>query len=142
ASRKPTRPDPSPRASPHPGPACTKTERSVPTMTMLRGMPARALAGAAVAALAASVAACTGTASGSSGPPTVTMMVGGIDKQIYLPYELAQRLGYYRKYGINMVLSTEQTGGAGAANAVASGQGGMAGARDACCLLFSPPAGE
>ena len=97
-------------------------------MTMLRGMPARALAGAAVAALAVSVAACTATASGSSGPPTVTMMVGGIDKQIYLPYELAQRLGYYHKYGINMVLSTEQTGGVGAETAMASGQVDMAGA--------------
>src|SRR5215472_13964213 len=105
-----------------------RTERSVPTMTMLRGMPARALAGVAVAALAASVAACTGTASGSSGPPTVTMMVGGIDKQIYLPYELAQRLGYYHKYGVNMVLSTEQTGGVGAETAMASGQVDLAGA--------------
>src|SRR5262245_595269 len=97
-------------------------------MTMLRGMPARALAGAAVAALAVSVAACTATASGSSGPPTVTMMVGGIDKQIYLPYELAQRLGYYHKYGINMQLSTEQNGGVGAETAMASGQVDMAGA--------------
>jgi NitT/TauT family transport system substrate-binding protein len=91
-------------------------------------MPARALAVAAVAALAASVAACAGTASGSSGLPTVTMMVGGIDKQIYLPYELAQQLGYYQKYGVNMVLSTEQTGGVGAETAMASGQVDLAGA--------------
>jgi NitT/TauT family transport system substrate-binding protein len=92
-------------------------------------MPIRALAGVAVAALTASVAACGGTASGSSsGLPTVTMMVGGIDKQIYLPYELAQQLGYYHKYGVNMVLSTEQTGGVGAETAMASGQVDMAGA--------------
>ena len=97
-------------------------------MTMLRGMPARALAGVAVVALAASVAACTGTASGSSGPPTVTMMVGGIDKQIYLPYQLAQDLGFYKKYGVNMALSTEQAGGVGAEDAMASGQVDMAGA--------------
>ena len=40
--------------------------------------------------------------------PTVKMMVGGIDKQIYLPYQLAQSLGYYKKYGVNVELSTEQ----------------------------------
>ena len=56
------------------------------------------------------------------------MMVGGIDKQIYLPYQLAQDLGYYKKYGVNVVLSTEQNGGVGAETAMASGQVDMAGA--------------
>jgi len=55
-------------------------------------------------------------------------MVGGIDKQIYLPYQLAQDLGFYKKYGVNMVLSTEQAGGVGAEDAMASGQVNMAGA--------------
>jgi NitT/TauT family transport system substrate-binding protein len=55
-------------------------------------------------------------------------MVGGIDKQIYLPYELAQQLGFYKKYGVNMVLSTETQGGIGAEEAMASGQVDMAGA--------------
>ena len=99
----------------------------------------RALTTAACAvALAASVAACGGSsgsnasASGGSGGgkgmPTVTMMVGGIDKQIYLPYKLADDLGYFKKYGVNMQLSTEQTGGVGAETAMASGQVDMAGA--------------
>ena len=56
------------------------------------------------------------------------MMVGGIDKQIYLPYQLAQSLGFYKKYGVNMTLSTEQNGGVGAEDAMASGQVDMAGA--------------
>ena len=60
--------------------------------------------------------------------PTVTLMVGGIDKQIYLPYQLAQGLGYYQKYGVNVELSTEQAGGVGAEDAMASGQVNMAGA--------------
>jgi NitT/TauT family transport system substrate-binding protein len=55
-------------------------------------------------------------------------MVGGIDKQIYLPYQLAQGLGYYQKYGVNVVLSTESAGGVGAETAMASGQVDMAGA--------------
>jgi sulfonate transport system substrate-binding protein len=95
-----------------------------------------------VAALAVGVAACgsSGSASGgataaaSGGPkaspnlPTVTMMVGGIDKQIYLPYQLAQDLGYFKKYGVNMKLSTEQAGGVGAETAMVSGQVDLAGA--------------
>ena len=60
--------------------------------------------------------------------PTVTLMVGGIDKQIYLPYQLAQDLGFYKKYGVNVQLSTEQSGGVGAETAMVSGQVDMAGA--------------
>lgn len=60
--------------------------------------------------------------------PTVTLMVGGIDKQIYLEYQLAESLGMFKKYGINMKLSTEQSGGVGAEDAVISGQVDMAGA--------------
>jgi len=93
---------------------------------------------AAACATALTVAACSSGSSapaasgGSSGSnaalPTVTMMVGGIDKQIYLPYQLAQSLGYYKKYGVNMVLSNEVSGGVGAETAMASGQVDMAGA--------------
>jgi NitT/TauT family transport system substrate-binding protein len=60
--------------------------------------------------------------------PTVKIMVGGIDKQIYLPYQLAQSLGFYKKYGVNVKLSTEVNGGVGAEDAMASGQVDMAGA--------------
>ena len=64
---------------------------------------------AAAGIVALGLAACSGAAATSSsgstrqlGLPTVKMMVGGIDKQIYLPYQLAQSLGYYKKYGVNM----------------------------------------
>ena len=60
--------------------------------------------------------------------PTVRMMVGGIDKQIYLPYKLADQLGFFKKYGVNMVLETEQAGGVGAEEAMVSGQVEFAGA--------------
>ncbi|MBK3645464.1 ABC transporter substrate-binding protein [Streptomyces sp. MBT33] len=66
--------------------------------------------------------------SGSGSTPTVKLMVGGIDKQIYLPYQLAQNLGFYKKYGVKVELSTEQNGGVGAEEAMASGQVDMAGA--------------
>ncbi len=92
-------------------------------------------------ALAAGVAACGSSSNSSSGSasnaanigagsgmPTATLMVGGIDKQIYLPYKLADQLGFYKKYGVNVQLSTEQNGGVGAETAMASGQVDMAGA--------------
>jgi NitT/TauT family transport system substrate-binding protein len=92
---------------------------------------------ASAAALATGLAACGSsgsTTNGSnavsnvSGTPTVSLMVGGIDKQIYLPYQLAQDLGFYKKYGVNVQLSTEQSGGVGAETAMVSGQVDMAGA--------------
>jgi NitT/TauT family transport system substrate-binding protein len=100
---------------------------------MFRRIPLMALAAAATAT-ALVVTACGSSGSSSSGGaaaagmPTVTMMVGGIGKQIYLPYQLAQDLGFYKKYGVNMQLSTEQSGGVGAEDAMASGQVNMAGA--------------
>jgi ABC-type nitrate/sulfonate/bicarbonate transport systems, periplasmic components len=90
---------------------------------------------AAAGALALGLAACSssgGTAanagSSKASVPTVKLMVGGIDKQIYLPYQLAQNLGFYKKYGVNVELSTEQNGGVGAEDAMASGSVDMAGA--------------
>ena len=81
-----------------------------------------------VAGLAAAGNPAVAAPRASKSLPTVTMMVGGIDKQIYLPYQLAQGLGYYKKYGVNMQLSTEVDGGVGAEDAMASGQVDMAGA--------------
>ncbi|HET8601279.1 MAG TPA: ABC transporter substrate-binding protein [Segeticoccus sp.] len=76
----------------------------------------------------AKAAAASGNGSQSGSVPTVKLMVGGIDKQIYLPYQLAQDLGFYKKYGVKVELSTETNGGVGAEEAMASGQVDMAGA--------------
>jgi len=86
-------------------------------------------AGSPAASVPGSTAASVAGGAAPSGPmPTVKMMVGGIDKQIYLPYQLAQSLGLYKKYGVNMELSTESNGGVGAEDAMASGSVDMAGA--------------
>lgn len=77
----------------------------------------------AAATLGVDVVACA-----ADTMPTVTLMVGGIDKQIYLPYQLAESLGFYKKYGVKVELSTEQAGGVGAEDALLSGQVNMAGA--------------
>jgi NitT/TauT family transport system substrate-binding protein len=81
-----------------------------------------------VAAMATATLGLMGTAVAADAMPKVTMMIGGIDKQIYLEYQLAQSLGMFKKYGIDMQLSTEHSGGVGAEDAVVSGQVDMAGA--------------
>jgi len=88
-------------------------------------MSRKMLFGAAVAAASLSLASMAMAADSQS---KVTMMVGGIDKQIYLEYQLAQSLGLFKKYGVDMQLSTEQEGGIGAEDAMISGQVDMAGA--------------
>ncbi|MGO4690237.1 ABC transporter substrate-binding protein [Glaciibacter sp. 2TAF33] len=98
-------------------------------------------AASAVAALSLVLAGCSSTGSpsaagnattagnaSSTALPKATMMVGGIDKQIYLPYQLAESLGFYKKYGVDMQLSTEQNGGVGAEEAMISGQVNFSGA--------------
>jgi len=45
-----------------------------------------------------------------SGAPSVSIMVGGLNKQIYLPFMLAQRLGYYQAAGVNVTLQDEGAG--------------------------------
>ena len=66
------------------------------------------LAIGAVAALAAALAACS-SAHGSTGN-SVSLMVGGLDKQIYLPFTLAEKLGYYKAAGLDVQLEDEPAG--------------------------------
>lgn len=77
----------------------------------------KVLAGVATAALALGATACGSSprsshssSSSGGGADTVRIMVGGLDKQIYLPFMLAQRLGYYKAEGVNVVLSDEPAG--------------------------------
>src|SRR6476620_8164484 len=58
----------------------------------------------------------------ASGRPQVTIMVGGIDKVIYLPAMLTQQLGYFDDEGVDVKLLTEPSG-ASAANVLVAGNG-------------------
>ncbi|MGW4523997.1 ABC transporter substrate-binding protein [Amycolatopsis sp. NPDC004378] len=49
-------------------------------------------------------------AAGSSGPTTVKLMVGGMNKQIYLPAKLTEALGYFKEQGLDVQLSDEPAG--------------------------------
>jgi NitT/TauT family transport system substrate-binding protein len=83
----------------------------------------RHLAAAAAAALLLSLStACANDAASNTGTavpqdggqavtgPKVKIMVGGLDKVIYMPAMLTQRLGYFRAEGLNVELMTEPAG--------------------------------
>src|SRR5579864_877809 len=75
-------------------------------------------AGAALIVLAA----CGGTTStGGGGSQTVSLkiMVGGLNKQIYLPNMLAQRLGYFKAENLDVTLIDEGSGQASEEEVVA-----------------------
>lgn len=70
-----------------------------------------------VVASTAFVAACgsssstSATNAGSSGQPvSLKIMVGGLNKQIYLPNMLAQRLGYFKEQNLDVTLVDEASG--------------------------------
>ncbi|SNS53917.1 ABC transporter substrate-binding protein [Actinomadura mexicana] len=70
-------------------------------------------AGAAALAALSSLSACRGSRSGSEADGsggTVKIMVGGIDKVIYLPAKLTEQLGYFKEQGLDVRLLTEPAG--------------------------------
>ncbi|MCU1667757.1 MAG: transporter substrate-binding protein [Blastococcus sp.] len=99
----------------------------------------RRLVGAATAVLALAVAGCANNATsgsgssqqaGASGGDKVSIMVGGLNKQIYLPFMLAQQLGYYAKEGLNISLSDEPAGVDATTNMLAGKVDGVGGFYD------------
>jgi NitT/TauT family transport system substrate-binding protein len=102
----------------------------------------RLAAVAAMALASASMAACANNAAGAGGSagsagatknasaPTVTIMVGGMSKQIYLPFMLAKQLGYYDKAGVNVNLVDEPAGGDATENMLAGQVQGVGGFYD------------
>ncbi|MFJ8001083.1 ABC transporter substrate-binding protein [Streptomyces sp. NPDC096310] len=71
----------------------------------------RMSAAAASALLALStLTACGGDSSAEGSGGTVKIMVGGLDKVIYLPAMLTQKLGYFAEEGVDVQLLTEPAG--------------------------------
>jgi NitT/TauT family transport system substrate-binding protein len=95
------------------------------------------IAAAAAAAAALTLAGCASTAShtpgtsssGGTGTP-VSIMVGGLNKQIYLPFMLAEKLGYYQQQGLNVTLQDEGAGVDATTNMVAGKVDGVGGFYD------------
>ncbi|MFI6648259.1 ABC transporter substrate-binding protein [Streptomyces sp. NPDC050529] len=78
-------------------------------MRMSPRIPALAVAGVLAAA---SLTACGGDSTSASGDKndSVKIMVGGLDKVIYLPAMLTERLGYFKDEGVAVQLLTEPAG--------------------------------
>jgi NitT/TauT family transport system substrate-binding protein len=80
--------------------------------------------GAAALAVALSLSACrdsrTSSGGGSGDGGTIKIMVGGIDKVIYLPAKLTEQLGFFKEQGLKVQLLTEPAG-AQAENVMISG---------------------
>jgi NitT/TauT family transport system substrate-binding protein len=96
------------------------------------------LAAAGVAA-ALVITGCSSKASQSKGATTnvgassgtkVSIMVGGLNKQIYLPFMLAQQLGYYKDQGLSVALSDEPAGVDATTNMLAGKVDGVGGFYD------------
>jgi NitT/TauT family transport system substrate-binding protein len=69
--------------------------------TTLRAVLARALA----------TAACALACAAPARADTIQLMVGGIEKQIYLPAALADRLGYFKEQGLDVQVLSDTSGG-------------------------------
>jgi NitT/TauT family transport system substrate-binding protein len=85
----------------------------------------RIAAAALAATTALSLSACRDSRTSASGGgggkgDTIKIMVGGIDKVIYLPAKLTEQLGYFKQQGLNVQLLTEPAG-AQAENVLISG---------------------
>jgi NitT/TauT family transport system substrate-binding protein len=102
-------------------------------------MNTKRIGAAATVLLAATMmSACANNASGANTSakkvdakaPTVTIMVGGLSKQIYLPFMLAKQLGYYDKIGVNVNLIDEPAGGDATQNMLAGQVQGVGGFYD------------
>jgi NitT/TauT family transport system substrate-binding protein len=98
------------------------------TLALLAATAALALAGCASSATSSTTSKQqqVGATSGAK----VSIMVGGLNKQIYLPFELAERLGYYKAQGLNIALSDEPAGVDATTNMLAGKVNGVGGFYD------------
>src|ERR1700737_247246 len=64
------------------------------------------------AILASALIAMTSVSMSPSAPAAerIRIMVGGVEKQIYLPAKLAEQLGYFKDEGLDVELLTEPSG--------------------------------
>jgi len=75
------------------------------------------------------------SASGASADDKLTLMVGGLEKQIYLPAKLTEALGYFKDEGLNVELLTEPSGVDAEDELLAGAVQGVVGFYDHCVDL-------
>lgn len=92
---------------------------------MGRGIPALAIACTLVAAACGGTAAPSATPAGAptqATPTKVRIIVGGLNKQIYLPNKLTDALGYFKEQNLDVEMIDEGASGVTTENGVLAGQ--------------------
>ncbi len=74
------------------------------------GSSATTIPSAAAPSAAPASAAAPSAATPSTAPAKVTIMVGGMSKQIYLPNKLTEALGYFKEQNLDVTLVDEPSG--------------------------------
>jgi NitT/TauT family transport system substrate-binding protein len=89
--------------------ACGDNTATTPAAT--KAAVAATTAAATTAAASTTAAAAATTAAAATGPKTkVSIMVGGLSKQIYLPNMLTKQLGFFDQNGLDVTMIDEPSG--------------------------------
>ena len=92
--------------------ACSSSKKTATPSSASTSAAAGASAPSSAATSAAPASATPATSASGAGGATasIKVMVGGLSKQIYLPFMLAKELGYYDQQGVNVTLLDEPAG--------------------------------
>jgi NitT/TauT family transport system substrate-binding protein len=85
--------------------------------------------------LAAATLLALGAVAPVAAADKITIMVGGIEKQIYLPPKLAEQLGYFKEQGLDVELLTQASGVDAEQELIAGAVQGVVGFYDHCIDL-------
>src|SRR5438552_5758198 len=85
-------------------------QRTIATLGLVATIVLAACGGASNNAGTSPTASATGSAVASAGPASLTIMVGGLNKQIYLPNKLTEALGYFKDQNLTVNLIDEPSG--------------------------------
>src|SRR3989475_12082891 len=86
-------------------------QRTIATLGLIATIVVAACGGATNTGGGASpTASATSSAAATLAPATLTIMVGGLNKQIYLPNKLTEALGYFKDQNLTVNLIDEPSG--------------------------------
>src|SRR5262249_52142696 len=84
---------------------------------------------------ATAAAAFLAASAGSAAAEKISIMVGGLEKQIYLPFKLTESLGYFQKEGLDVELLSQPSGVNAENEMLAGAVQGVGGFYDHCLDL-------
>src|SRR5438552_12289269 len=105
-------------------------QRTIATLGLVATIVLAACGGASNNAGTSPTASASGSAVASAGPASLTIMVGGLNKQIYLPNKLTEALGYFKDQNLTVNLIDEPAGKASTSALIAGEVQASAGSYD------------